>query len=129
MVKKRKKKFPFRIDNILTMKALQILIALLICCTVGYAQIRPHPGQQTTDKQEAKRIEQQVKTFFLQFRDKESGTVVEIERTVMEAQFQEMIDEIDLLYHTPPAMRDSIRTKMGHSAGVSPGKLTKTALR
>lgn len=111
------------------MKALQILIALMICSTVGYAQIRPYPGQRPTDQQEAKRIEQRVKTFFLQFRDKESGTVVEIEREALEAQFQEMIDEIDLLYHTPPAMRDSIRTSLGHSAAVLPGKLNKTALR
>ena len=110
------------------MKALQILIALMICCTAAYAQIRPAPGQRPADKQEANHIEQKVKTFFLQFRDRESGAVVEIEHAVMEAQFQEMIDEIDLQYHTPPALRDSMKVNMGHSSVLS-GNSTRATLR
>ena len=113
----------------LTMKTLRILAFLLICGGAAFAQVKPDCTAPRSDQPSAKNIERQVKTFFLQFRERESGKVVEVEQRVLEARFQEMIDEIDLQFHTPPALRDSIRNTRGHSAISLPNEQTRAALR
>jgi len=123
------KKYSLIRYNILAMKALKILIFLLVCCTAAYAQVRPQTDEGRQNERAAERIEQRAESFFLQFRERKSGALVEVERSVVEARFQEMIDAIDLQYHTPPAMRDSILISRGQSAVELPGKLTQGALK
>lgn len=113
----------------LTMKTIRILLFLLICGSAAFAQVKPESTAPGTEKPSVPNIERQVKTFFLQFRERESGKVVEVEQRVLEARFQEMIDEIDLQFHTPPAMRDSIRNTRGHSATSFPDEKTRATLR